>query len=581
MVNQKYLDSMTKEQAIAELRRLGLLIPFDKLRLYHGRASQEGEGEWKVDPNFNNAGNSTGNHNVNRVPALNVGSEEIATKFAIRRSEDNNLSVEQEIAKAKLRGEILKDGDNRYGLYHPRIHRIVTNNPEANIVDTKFNFSNLNADDKRVYFAAQKKLVIENPTTIALPKFKEKDDVLPIYNLLINMAKKNSTIIIDDNTLNKAKEAFFQTTGRRGSDELFDNLASTINTLNFLALDTCGVIDYYRANKPYEFDGKEYVLSQETIKRYMKANNILGAKGFVDSATIFQDNVETYWLFLSQADQFNTETTLLSEKAENYKFYWRLDRLLSPEKKQLFSKKASDILGTDNTYELMSNMRSLGKMEDCMKADAGVWEGYTVGEHTEAVLRLYNKYFANEMPENLQKVMRLSIFIHDLEKGIARQLINNNDPQYAIKKRQLRDAALTNLYSNLGVSSEIAGLAEFIAITSQKYTTDYFVNKNKEALNDLVDPILSTIENDLGLEKNFIIRPQVKALMQCCVIMQTCDSASYTSDWGVIRDEKTNVYYRGGNDKWNESFVKGESQPVLISPKVNTKKQVNPRPYGG
>ena len=44
---------------------LGFLIPVSRLTLYHGRARELDEtDDWKVNPQFNNADNATGNQNI-------------------------------------------------------------------------------------------------------------------------------------------------------------------------------------------------------------------------------------------------------------------------------------------------------------------------------------------------------------------------------------------------------------------------------------------------------------------------------------------------------------------------------------
>ena len=54
-----------RKRAVETLVKLGAMKYFSDLDLYHGRA---GDGsEWKVKTNFNNAGNATGNRNVNKL----------------------------------------------------------------------------------------------------------------------------------------------------------------------------------------------------------------------------------------------------------------------------------------------------------------------------------------------------------------------------------------------------------------------------------------------------------------------------------------------------------------------------------
>ena len=53
--------------------------------------------------------------------------------------------------------------------------------------------------------------------------------------------------------------------------------------------------------------------------------------------------------------------------------------------------------------------------------DVGVWEGYTLKEHTLMVLNQYEKYFGDKkLPGNLDhRVMRVALALHDIGKPEA------------------------------------------------------------------------------------------------------------------------------------------------------------------
>ena len=100
------IEQGEKYRAMQTLLELGVCKKVSDLELYHGRAGR-GE-EWRVDPSYNNAGNSTGNRNINQIPALNTGEYNIAREFSEAR-----VSVE---------------GGN------PEVHRIISNDPDAMVV---------------------------------------------------------------------------------------------------------------------------------------------------------------------------------------------------------------------------------------------------------------------------------------------------------------------------------------------------------------------------------------------------------------------------------------------------------------
>ena len=74
-----------KKDSIDILVKLGQLIPFDdKLTLYHGRAKSYYESEeWRVKSDFNNAGNNTGNRNIQDIPVLYAGDKVDVSHFNV------------------------------------------------------------------------------------------------------------------------------------------------------------------------------------------------------------------------------------------------------------------------------------------------------------------------------------------------------------------------------------------------------------------------------------------------------------------------------------------------------------------
>ncbi len=69
------------------------------------------------------------------------------------------------------------------------------------------------------------------------------------------------------------------------------------------------------------------------------------------------------------------------------------------------------------------------------EADAGNWEGYTLEEHTEKILRNFDENFADRLPVELLAPMRLALVVHDLGKpAAAAQHQKHNQAQYNTEK---------------------------------------------------------------------------------------------------------------------------------------------------
>lgn len=86
-----------------------------------------------------------------------------------------------------------------------------------------------------------------------------------------------------------------------------------------------------------------------------------------------------------------------------------------------------------NAAALLSELSKDSEIADLYAADAGVWEGFTIQEHTLMVLEnfraqypLFQKKFAFRAGENirLQELLRISIALHDIGKPLA---IRNGD----------------------------------------------------------------------------------------------------------------------------------------------------------
>ena len=99
------------------LTQLGVLSKMKDVDLFHGRAG-DGRGGWQVRADFNNSGNETGHHNINKIPALNTGSVTTARDFAEARARRQGASVAE-------------------------VHRIKSSNPDARIINPNFDWRSL------------------------------------------------------------------------------------------------------------------------------------------------------------------------------------------------------------------------------------------------------------------------------------------------------------------------------------------------------------------------------------------------------------------------------------------------------
>jgi|GEM_PF-3553984 len=90
-----------------------------------------------------------------------------------------------------------------------------------------------------------------------------------------------------------------------------------------------------------------------------------------------------------------------------------------PEQKLKFSREDLEAILNSKDYEPEKLIALLEKnFSSEYAADSGTWEGYTIKEHTLMVSRLFEKYFADKMPDR-KNLMRVMLSLHDIGKGRA------------------------------------------------------------------------------------------------------------------------------------------------------------------
>jgi hypothetical protein len=80
--------------------------------------------------------------------------------------------------------------------------------------------------------------------------------------------------------------------------------------------------------------------------------------------------------------------------------------------------------------DIMQDAQRVPGYEQIFAGSAGVWEGFTLGEHTETVLRNFDETYADRMPVGLLAPMRLAILTHDIGK--------NTDVAHLSKREQAK-----------------------------------------------------------------------------------------------------------------------------------------------
>ena len=152
---------------------LGFLIPLKNLDLYHGRAREVGDtSEWKVDPQFNNADNATGNQNIFAVSALSTTNYATAQEFAA--------------ARAVEWGGV------------PEVHQIVGKNGNELIVNYMFNIADLAESDFNRFVKALQGLVNQSTSAMAPTQLANRSTYIPVYQALNRKKKENNSLYLSN-----------------------------------------------------------------------------------------------------------------------------------------------------------------------------------------------------------------------------------------------------------------------------------------------------------------------------------------------------------------------------------------------
>jgi len=156
--------------------------------------------------------------------------------------------------------------------------------------------------------------------------------------------------------------------------------------------------------------------------------------------------------------------------------------------------------------------------EEKLKKSAGVWEGYTVKQHTIMVLKQFEKYFSlNSLPAGINKnFFRIILAFHDIGKPEA---IEEGDKrlQHKFTKKKI-----TRIFERLGITVENENIA--LSLILGDPVGEYlkgFIDVKKAA------EIIVKMAYKSGL--------QFKKFFELLMVYFKVDSGSYTEDAGGYR----------------------------------------------
>ena len=506
-------------KARERLAEIGVFQKVSDLDLYHGRTG-DGSGNWEVQPDFNNAGDNTGNLNINQKPALNTGSYETARDFSE--------------ARARRKGGVAE------------VHKIESADPDAMIIDLS-SFSRLTANERAEVDQLMQSI---SPTPIAgAPlSFEDRDS--------INKTRGPGAFMNQYGLMFKNEvSSIAQQYGIRS--RTVEHVGSAINTHSLIGRgflkEICYAFSddepsiYLRDNKKNEH---EVPINHEYFTNWLRANHVVGCKMGVHSATLGK-KIDNYLLF--DLEKINTPEKNEQLNKERNRRFGRVARAMGEKLRDRRTEVVK--LLTENLYakpeEIVEAAKKTPGFEKIFDEDAGNWEGYKLGEHTETVLRLFDDNYADAMPADTLPIMRLALLTHDIGKGEAAKKHDKG-------RQDLYNVVYAENFMRLnGVDEDTRGLVTAMISRGKNLMSDYKLKGDKDP--QLKDKLRKDInrfcadclEQYLGIEPDGATVTGMKTMLE---VLQTCDSAAYTT-MGVTRSKRGNgiISYRNAGS-FNGSF---------------------------
>ena len=526
--DNKNVEKSEKYQALKTLTDAGLLIKMGDLELYHGRSG--GDGNWKVKADFDNAGNNTGHRNVNKIPALSASHLEVASDFAQSRAHSRKGS--------------------------PEVHRVISDDPDACIFDIHFSFSELDENEREAVLSA---IAGTAPgITVGAPiDFAHRDALRGVLSK--DFVKDSSTGLTFEEDLTKNAEKFHfdedfnrKIVSARNTNCLLKNYPASVKLLMIAFLENEDSITVQIGDKE-----RTIPISREYLASWFREMHIVGCRVKVNSVTL-NKKVENFLLF--DLEKINTTSEIEKRKK---KVNRRLGKIAVTAEKRRSSGKLAETLAKDlyiKPQEIISLAKTTPGYKEKFEADAGNWEGFTLEEHIETVLRLFEENYADSIPAALLPIMRLALLVHDIGKSeAAKNHGKKNQKDYNLKyaedfmeKNGIKPANRELILAIIGEGLELTGRWVF--------------KEDPEADRKLDDFSKRTLKKFLG--KFFVNSDTITGFRRLLEILQMCDSAAYTT-MGITRSKS--VYYRN-NNSFGKSFKKPNPNKPHSRPRKRNKK---------
>ena len=523
--------------AAKKLKRTGSLIPAAGLDLYHGRAF---EGDFTVDPFFNNSGNSTGNHNVNKgEKALHVASHQTAKEFANARA--LRKGTEAEIVKMTIPDQEASFFDCSQNPADSANHVEENRQSFAESLPDPITSTILSIEDYQS---------IDHRALDSLMKHAAKYPIIPKERVpeiakILHISEEGASKIIG--SINVRSTVLTSTDPhRRMADNIFGLLDYPGDVVEIPVTVLGATKDGQQTRQVMQCP-----INREYIHQWMRDMHIIGIKCNVNSATLgFKTLTDAYEVF--SLDEIKSVEQREAAKESRKRIFGsatlRIHRLLN--KPEAANETPLSYLNMDRRitpHELIDSAKKVSpKYRKLFESDAGVSQGLTIEEHTETTLELFDNSYKSNLPRSVFDLGRLCLLVHDIGKGEARKQgkeQNNFNAQRSAEFLQ-----------SIGAPQEMITAIPLIITEGMDAAHGAVVEKTPQAQARLWVVCCKITQALFHInERSEDYQGCVKTLYHLCRTLMECDGASY-SQYAVTRKSKDNLRHRNNNTRFGATF---------------------------
>ena len=352
-----------------------------------------------------------------------------------------------------------------------------------------------------------------------------------------------SNYFYQDQKNNRLTRELIFTKGKRGIDGLVTEIAGAVNAKTIFVSQPSYLLNLYsQSHTDDSFDPIFYFkdkrkevaapINTDYVASLLYNNHIIGT-----AQPTTRTKRGSFLIFDSRT--FNAEQKAGNNVHAIINEYDEISELLT---NIITDDHLNQVLKISTPEQTTECFKQIPEIQPYLDAPAGVWEGFTVSEHSESVERVFNDTFDVHIPTNLLPFFKLLFISHDLGKGVAK-----------LKGKNIKVCtaqAIDDLSKAIELKPEIQELLKFIINDSQTYTTAYFVNHKFDALEQLRNTCRFKLAEIFGIEPS---EKLINEMVSVCAILQNCDSASYTL-YGITRNQRTGVWHRNANENFTKNF---------------------------